>query len=327
MISIEFIENTNIKYIFLFFIILSVITIYIFFLKDDVNLPKRKYLKKSPIENSEYLGTSVVEANPVIYSNKKIIVESWRKPFNEINEVKLAIVPEFSKEGYKKREYVDTPLKNHSLASAIVVEDTLCIFAVNEDTERTSIDRACFKNGVWDSISTVYESNTKIFNVSIAKTDNEYVILKEVSHIGIPFTMVFGKIKNIMDQWNFDNNTVYGTHKYTGGPSIFYAESWYYLLYLEQFTDGYATRIARTKNLIDFEESDQIFLDFNKSIIGMPRHPNIAEQNASDPEMIEVDGKTIVLFTRGNQKYGGNLSIGYSNLPITKLVQSFWDNG
>ena len=324
MNKIDIFHRKKIRYILIFIFIIITIVFSIVKICGDENLPKRNRLKPSPIGDLKYLGTSIVESHPLILKEKKIIVETWRQQNNGIHEVKIAFVDQFDKKSYDKRKYIETPLKNHSLASAIVANDMLCIFAVNDKTGRTSIDRACLTNGIWTEVHTVYKNENKIFNVSIYKDESGYVILKEVDHIGVPFTMVFGKIKKVMDDWNFREQTLYGENKYTGGPSILYSEGWYYLLYLERFSDGYATRIARSKNLFDFEESDRLFLDFNNSIVGMPGYPDVTEQNASDPEIIEVDGKSIIFFTRGNQKYGGSLSIGYSDLPVNKLLKSFW---
>ncbi|WP_319412885.1 hypothetical protein [uncultured Cohaesibacter sp.] len=297
----------------------------IIYVNSKESLPEREAFKNSPIHNTKYLGTNIVEAHPVILTNDKIIVESWRNSPDAKHEIKLAHISDFSEKGYENRKYSETPLNHHSLATAIVVNEALCIFAENEETERTSIDRASLKDGNWDNIQTVYENENKIFNVSITKDDEGYVILKEVSNIGVPFTMVFGKISNIMDQWTFNDKTVYGVDKYTGGPSLLYSEGWYYLFYLERFADGYATRIARSRDLMEFEESRQLFLDFDNSVVGMPGHPDIVEQNASDPEMIEENGKSVLFYTRGNQRYGGSLSLAYSDLPLEKFVLSFWE--
>ena len=87
----------------------------------------------------------------------------------------------------------------------------------------------------------------------------------------------------------------FGTNRYTACPEIHYSNGYYYVLYLENRKPRhyYETYVTRSKDLKPWELSSA--------------NPVLSPQgldegiNASDPALVEFEGKTHVYFSVGDQ--------------------------
>jgi hypothetical protein len=147
----------------------------------------------------------------------------------------------------------------------------------------------------WESRLAIQGENEQLFNTSVCRGRNGFVMAYESNDPAYPaFTVKFAESK---DLWNWRKlpDAVFGTDRYTACPCLRYVGGWYYMLYLEQRTPRwhFETYLARSRDLRHWELS--------------AANPVLAPHglgdgiNASDPEIVEVDGCTWVYYAVGDQ--------------------------
>ena len=111
------------------------------------------------------------------------------------------------------------------------------------------------------------------------------------------------------------NEAVFGTNRYTACPTIRFASGFYYLLYLENRDPGhyFETFIARSSNLKNWERSSA-----NPILVPEGLDEGI---NASDPDIIEWQGKTILFYGVGDQLTWMNLKYNIYDKPMEEYFQ------
>jgi alpha-L-fucosidase len=295
---------------------------------------------KHPLTKMGYLNSPLVELEPFVFDGEFYLLENWRSGWEwpgqpdpdagRNNEMWIAHLPD-GPENYDGRKYISPALSGNTLGTAIAWENRVYVFGVNEGSDRKYVEMTWsddLKN--WSAPVVVFDSPAgAIFNVSVARDDGGFVFLWETNGLGKPFTMCFGRLESLMDNWNdhIMEGAVYGEHKYTGGPAVVYAEGWYYLLYAEHLPNGWDTRIARSEDLINWQDApeDRPFVTFDNAHQNLPLHPpDVHEINATDPGLTYYDGRVIVYFTGGIQKKGGDLQWATYDGKVTQLMESFF---
>ncbi len=293
-----------------------------------------------PLTKMGRLNSPLVEVQPFILNGEFYLLENWRSRWDwpgqpsiaagKNDEMWIAHLPN-GPEDYEGRQYISAALKGNTLGTAIVWEDKVYVFGVNEGSDRQYVEMTWSEDlKTWsDPVKVLDSPKGKIFNVSLTRDDQGFVFLWETNAVGKAFTMCFGRINNLTDNWNehIIENAIYGQHKYTGGPEVIYANGWYYLLYLEALNPGYETRITRSKDLISWEDAplDRPFIPFNRDQRNLPLHdPEVQEINASDPGVTTYKGQVIIYFTGGIQKRGGDLQWAKFNGSIHSLMSGFF---
>ncbi|MEX2564596.1 MAG: L-rhamnose mutarotase [Cyclobacteriaceae bacterium] len=290
-----------------------------------------------PLTKMERLKSLSTEPKPFIFNNDFYLLENWRSSYLpgprkgvKKKEIWIAHLPN-GPEDYEGRTFISTPLKENSLGTAIVWEGRVYVFGVNETKNRKYVEMTRSENlKTWSEPVKVFDSPAgKIFNVSLTRDDKGFVFLWETDCLGKPFTMCFGRISSLTDNWNdhIIKDANYGDHKYTGGPEVVYANGWYYLLYLESLEVGWETRITRSRDLIQWQDApeDRPFLTHNVNNKNLPySEPEVHEINASDPGLTVYNGKVIVYFTGGIQQEGADLQWAIFNGTIHELMESYF---
>ena len=285
----------------------------------------------NPLIKQGYLGSPLVEVTPFVWDGELYLLENWRSDWNwadqpgdgqaaQNNEMWIARLPEGAG-GYAERQYVAPAMTGHTLGTAIVWDGIVYVFGVQDDSgsssqnRRTKVDVTWSSDLVnWSQPMTVLDSPAgEIFNVAVTRDDDGFAFLWETNGVGAPFTMMYGRVDNLTDDWNdgIISGAVYGQNKYTGGPALYYEDGWYYTLYLEQLTVGrWETRITRSRDLLQWQDAphDRTFITFDHSRTNLPLRPSTArETNASDAELAYFQGMTIVFFTGSDQVVAGDL--------------------
>ena len=301
-------------------------------------------LKKwsNPLIKMGRLNSPLVEVEPFVLNGEFYLLECWRANWNwpgqpsieagSNSEMWIAKLPN-GPEDYKSRSYISCALKGNALGTAIVWENRVYVFGVNEASDRQFVEMTWSEDlKHWAPPVKVFDNPVgNIFNVSLTRDDNGFVFLWETNGVGTKkFTMCFGHIDNLTDSWN-DNiieNAKYGEDKYTGDPEVVYADGWYYLLYLEKLDDDWETRVTRSKDLINWQDApeDRPFIPFNKNHKNLPIHnPDVAEKNTSDPGVTSFNREVIVYFTGGIQKKAGDLQWAKFKGTLKELMESFFN--
>jgi alpha-L-fucosidase len=172
------------------------------------------------------------------------------------------------------------------------------------------------------------EGGERLFNNSVCHDGKRFVLLYETDDKRWPaFTFKYSESTDLV-HWKQIPGALYGTDKYVGGPALYSEGGWYYTLYLEALEGRkYETRITRSKDLLSWEDApeDRPFLSYDYEHRPDPiRFPDVREISASDAELCEFGGKTIVYFNGGDQLGVGDLQWAVFEGSHRELLESFF---
>jgi len=155
-----------------------------------------------------------------------------------------------------------------------------------------------------------------IFNTSICKTSNDYVLAFEIDkpaeEAGVPFTIRFARSADL-EHWKITPAACNFTkQRYSAAPCLRWHDGWFYLFYLEAH-EGYETRVVRSSDLVTWKESP-----LNPVLRASPEDKRIANPlltsaqqsaiaaarniNNSDIDFCEWKGRLIINYSWGNQQ-------------------------
>jgi beta-xylosidase len=140
----------------------------------------------------------------------------------------------------------------------------------------------------------------------------------ETNHPAWPaFTVKFARSKDLVN-WTVDGEALLGTDRYAACPCIRYANGYYYVLYLEQrkprwFFEVYA---ARSRDLRKWESSGT-----NPVLTPDGQTDGI---NASDADLCELDGKTYLYYSVGDQRTWMNIRRAVYDGPMNKFLAAWF---
>ena len=187
--------------------------------------------------------------------------------------------------------------EGYGLASLLVRGNTIYAFASRWDNGNW-VDVTLFKSSDlkrWESKVVVQGENEGIFNTSVCQAPGGFVMAYESNDPAYPpFTVKFARSKDL-ENWTKLPESTFGTNRYTACPCLRYAGGYYYVLYLEHRTPRwfFETYITRSKDLRHWELSAA-----NPVLTPDDLDEGI---NASDPELVEFEGKTYVYYAVGDQ--------------------------
>ena len=156
--------------------------------------------------------------------------------------------------------------------------------------------------------------------------------------VGRQFTVIFAKSQNLID-WELlpTDKYVYLKERYTACPSIRYFDGWYYMVYLEGLPcHRWLPYIVRSKDLLDFELgliNPIMFFDDDDKIIQKPERftkeqidyiTNAVDCNNSDVDFCEYNGKTVILYSWGNQYGKEFLAEAEYDGTLKEFLESFF---
>ena len=189
---------------------------------------------------------------------------------------------------------------------------------------------SCWANGTWNGVTVFWSRDLRnwesklvvkgdkegIFNTSVCQGPDGFVMAYETDQAPA-FTVKFAHSKDMMT-WTKLPDATFGTNRYTACPCVRYANGYYYVLYLEHRGPRwwFETYITRSKDLVHWELS--------------AANPVLAPEgldesiNASDPELVEVDGKTLLLYCVGDQLSWANVKIATYPGPLTQFLESWY---
>ncbi len=164
----------------------------------------------------------------------------------------------------------------------------------------------------WTRPLTVMEAgkNEYLFNYAVCRARGKFYMLYETSDERWPvFTMRFCESDDLIHWRKLGEEHIYGREKYTGGPALYYDEEqdWFYCLYLEQLAPErkYENRVTRSKDLITWQDAPAdrpvVTFDLTRSV-DEAVWPGVKECSASDFELCEFKGETIMYWINGDQK-------------------------
>lgn len=287
------------------------------------------------------LGTidcDLVEATPVVFGGRLYRFEYVRERYR----------PNRTGDSYFRFVDVATgkptaPFAHgYHLGCAFVDGDTAYAFGVNIwDGDEIRV--------FWSQDLTTWQSQTALslpgwglFNTSVCKGRDGYIMAFEVGQAphdtGVRFTNYFAASPDLR-QWTVlpVEQFVFAKDRYTACPSIRYlSDDRYYMVYLEALPGPvYETWMVRSADLVTWELSPLnpvLAHSAGDKLIANPRltcsqraHIEQAEnRNNSDMDLCEFDGRTVIIYSWGNQHGTEFLAEAAYDGPLEDFMMGFF---
>ncbi|MBC7288363.1 MAG: family 43 glycosylhydrolase, partial [Armatimonadetes bacterium] len=213
--------------------------------------------------------------------------------------------------------------EGYGLASIIVHNDTAYVFA-SRCQDGGWHDVTLFKSRDvrnWESKLVIEGENEQLFNTSVCKGPHGFVMAYESNDPRWPqFTIKFATSRDL-EHWQKHPESTLGTNRYTACPCIRYVNGYYYVLYTERRSPRwyFETYVVRSKDLKHWEQSAA-----NPVLSPVGIDESI---NASDPEIVEWQGKTYLYFAVGDQLTWMNIKRAIFPGPMDKFFEYCFRTG
>lgn len=254
--------------------------------------------RPSSLTDRRLVQRDLCEVTPVVWKGRLCLLESIRPASGgTAKDYYLSL-----KDAETGRE-IGRCGEGHGLASALVNRGRLYVFASRWDNGhwRDVTVFHSFDLKQWSSAVVLKGENEGVFNSSVCKGSDGFVMAYESDDPAYPpFTVKFTRSKDLL-HWRKLPNATFGTNRYTACPCIRYSRGYYYVLYTEHRTPRwfFETYITRSKDLRNWELS---------AANPVLRPEGLDEGiNASDLDLIEWKGNTLVYFAVGDQRTWMNL--------------------
>ncbi len=189
--------------------------------------------------------------------------------------------------------------EGYGLACALVHENALYVFASLYEPNNGWNDVTLFYSHdlkKWQKTVVIKQDEKEhLFNSSVCWTGDRFVMAYESDDPAYPaFTVKFASSKDGV-AWTKIPDAIFGKDRYTACPCIRFADATYYLLYLERRTPRwfFETWLARSEDLVNWELSR-----LNPVLTPQGNSEGI---NASDPDVVEFQGRTHIYYSVGDQ--------------------------
>lgn len=292
------------------FIIVLLLSIIIFSCKE-----KKKVENISKIIEIKKLGTidcDLVETTPIVFNNKVYRYEYVRKGYkqNTTGDSYSRFID------HESGEATPSFAKGYHLGSAFVDRDSVYVTAVDiwDGENIRMFVSADLQN--WKSRSVLHLPDYGIFNTSLCKSDNSYVLMFEIGkpkeEAGQRFTARFASSEDLVNWKLMAKECNYSKDRYTAPHALRYLDGYFYNFYLEAF-EGYEMRVVRSTDLIIWEASQ-----YNPVLKASKEDKKIANpmltedqraaifnaenRNNSDIDFCEYKNKLIINYSWGNQR-------------------------
>lgn len=259
------------------------------------------------------------EVSPFIWQGRLCLLESHRPGAGGVREDYNLVIRD-EETGDELAWFGE----GYSLASAFVWRGKLRVFASRFEND-TWNDVTMFTSAdvrTWTSKVVVKQDpSERLFNSSVCRGREGFVMAYETNDPRSPaFTVKFARSKDL-EEWKTVAESQLGADRYAACPTIRYADGWYYLLYLEHRTPRwrFETYIARSRDLASWELS--------------PANPVLEPAglndgiNASDPDIVEFDGRTLLYYSVGDQLTWMNIKRAEYTVALRKWLAGWFRDG
>ena len=275
----------------------------------------RKESFNPPVINK--LGTidcDLVETSPVVFKSKLYRFEYVRAKYehNKTGDSYLRFID------HESGEATSSFGKGFHLGSAFVSNNTAYVTAVDKWGGEHIAMFVSSDLVNWEQRSVLDLPGYKIYNTSLCKADNRYVLMYEIGdppeEAGQRFTSRFAFSKDLINWEITPPECNYAKDRYTAPHALRYLNGYYYDFYLEARSDyrAYETYVVRSRDLIQWEASPLNPVlkasDEDKKIVNQElsakQKQKIAEAtnlNNSDIDFCEFNGKLIINYSWGDQ--------------------------
>lgn len=322
-------------------------------LNEFMSLLKTAQVKnRKPLVKKGTIQCDAVEATPVVWKGKLLRFE-WQRNSS------------WASGALKKREYgcycfidmeTNEPYKefakDYTFGSCHAEGDTMYVFGTKCDDGKfygNTLDVFYSKDlNNWASKRILeIEEDTIIFNTSVCKGPDRYIMAVEVGNAshqytekyGHPYTIIFAESTDLLNwEWLPCDRYIYTKDRYSACPVIRYVDGMYYMIYLESLPCYRSVPyIVRTKDLENYElgiTNPIMFFDDNDRKLyneewfteeEKERILHACNVNNSDVDLCEYEGKTILLYSWGNQSGKEFLARADYDGSMGEFLKSFFE--
>ena len=313
---------------------------------------KKRFPKKPLIRK---LGTiscnNIVETTPVVFKGELYRFEVIRrKSFTSANATAnwrdLEDLP--CLRFLNVRTNTPTPIfaEGHTFGFPYAEGDTM--YVVTGNSLKWGSDGLVFYRSTdlvnWEEYAKVDLPGWAIYNMNIAKMNDVYTLLIEISapaeECGKLFTFRFLQSTDLTNWTLTPSECVFQKDRYAGSPALytFEGDPYYYVGYLEAYPNHrFANSLARSKDLKNWEYSPinpvLMYDDFEDKKIGSPfltpadraRIDAALNINNSDMELCEYLGRTIIYYSWGDQRGTEFLAEACYEGPMHQFLKAFFE--
>lgn len=310
-------------------------------LKEKILPPRKKLVKKGTLD------IDIVEATPVVWKGRLLRFE-W------IRDSRFGSGYYGNDRGYCYFRFTDmltgetTPdfARDFSFGSAHVEGDVMYVAGVRGGSGGqvmymfTSNDLE-----TWESREILaFPENITVYNNSFCRGGDGYYMAIELGGdretVGEPFTIFFARSDDLLNWQMLDmGRHVYTRTRYSACPVLRRCDrdSMYYMIYLEGLPcHRWQPYIVRTADFATFELGHKNPIMFSDDDDKLVPHPErfTPEQlayingaincNNSDVDLCEYEGKTVILYSWGNQYGKEFLACAEYDGPMDEFLMSFF---
>ncbi len=207
--------------------------------------------------------------------------------------------------------------RGYHLGNVFVDDETLYVTGTDIwDGER--VELFCSRDmEQWESWNALSLPGYGIFNTSLCRADDRFVLMFEVGKppevAGVPFTARFAASQD-MRRWELlPPECTYAKDRYTAPHCLRYLDGYYYNFYLEALPMGYEQHVVRSRDLVHWESSPYNPVlqacDEDKKIANPQLTPEQRDRirlatniNNSDIDFCETQGNLVINYSWGNQQ-------------------------
>ncbi len=266
------------------------------------------------------LGTidcDMVETTPVVFHGRLFRFE-WVRPNYKPNTTGK---PYFRFIDVETGEPTPAFAEGYHFGSAYEEDGTLYVTGTKMSSKKgwfgIIVDMFVSKDmRTWKKRNVLDLPHYEIFNTSLCKANDKYVLMFEIRHpkdeAGVPFTARFATSKDLVHWELTPPECAYDTTRYSAPHCLRYVDGMYYVFFVIEH-EGYETLVVRSRDLIHWEPSP-----YNPIMRHCPEDKRIAnpkltpEQrehiaksenvNNSDIDFCEYMGRTVIFYCWGNQR-------------------------
>jgi hypothetical protein len=284
---------------------------------------------KALTKESKLFGEGIGETSPILFQGRQLLVQCtlWGGP--QPNPDVLEIMIRDPATG----EEITRFGKRYGLASAFVDRETVHVYAADCKPTTGRIDKDTWFQNIYHFSSTDLKTwqrelaiprsgDEHLLNSSVCRDEQGYLMAYETDQ-PVQFCFKFARSKNLMN-WEKIEGLAFagvGGTEYSACPVIRYFKPYYYVIYLHAAIpghNGWVPFMARSKDLKTWQLS--------------PKNPILEAGEAeginnSDVDLIEIDGKTYVYYSTGDQATWTNVKRAIYSGPMQELFESCFPDG
>lgn len=190
----------------------------------------------------------------------------------------------------------------------------------------------------WETWPVLADGRYGIFNTSIGKAGDEFVMMFEIDkpkeEAGQAFTARFAKSRDLRTWTLTPPECNYAKDRYTAPHCLRWLDGWFYDFYLEAH-EGYEMRVVRSRDLIHWEASllnpvlraapeDKLIANPKLTDAQRARIANAVNLNNSDIDFCAWQGRLVINYSWGNQQGVEHLAEAVYDGTLEQFLQGWF---